>query len=156
MRSVILSASFISINISQTFNFSPWQYFAISTSLFQLVYVAYIQNSVKYTITNIVCCIFSSLFLATNSSFRLLNICLSQLVNLSYIKNIYRAFILVVLIPFSCILVRQGLNYFNTFPIKNNPVQATYFITVGSPSPLLVILILIYIRNSLNLQASPK
>ena len=147
----MLSASFISINISQTFDFSLWQYFAISTSLFQLVCVTHIQNSVKYTIANIVYCIFSNLFLATDSSSRLLNICLSRLANLSYVKNIYCAFILVVLIPFSCILVKQGLNHSNTLSIKNNPAQATYFITIGSPSPLLVILILICVRNPFNL-----
>ena len=103
-----------------------------------------------------VCYIFLSLFLATDFSFRLLNIYLNQLINLFYIKNIYYISILIILILFSCILVRQGLNYFNTLPIKNNSAQATYFITVGSPSSLLVILILIYIRNPLNLQASPK
>ena len=149
-------ASSISINIFQTFNFSLQQYFAISTSLFQLVYVAHIQNSVEYIITNIVCCKFSSLSLTINSSFRLLNICLSQLANPSYIKNMYRASILVELILFSCILVRQGLNYSNALSVKNSPVQATCFMAVSSPGPLLIILILIYIRNPLNLQASPK
>ena len=156
MRSVILSASFMSINISQTFDFSPRRYFAISTFLFQLVRVAYIWNSVKYAIANIVYHIFSSLSLVTDSSSRLPNIYLSQLANPSYIKNMYCTSILVVLIPFSCILVRQGLNHSNTLPIKNNPAQATCFITISSPSLLLVILILIYIRNPLNLQASPK
>ena len=156
MRSVMLLASFISINISQTFNFSSQQYFTISAFLFQLVCVAYIQNSVKYTIADVVYYIFLSLFLATNSSSRLLNICLSQLANLFYIKNMYYISILIVLIPFSCILVKQGLNHSNTFPIRNNSAQATYFITVSSPSPLLVILILICVRNPFNLQASPK
>ena len=156
MRSVILLVSFISINISQTFNFSPQRYFAMSASLFQLVCIVYIQNSVKYAIADVVYYIFSSLSSATNSSFRLLNICLSQLTNPSYIKNIYYTSILVVLIPFSCISVRQGLNHSNTLPIKNNPAQAIYSITVGSPGPLLVILILICVRNPLNLQASPK
>ena len=122
-----------------------------NTFLFQLVRVAYIQNLVEYIITNVVCCKFSSLFLAINSLSRLLNICLSQLANPFYIKNIYYTFILVVPIPFNCILVKQGLNYSNTLFIKNNPIQATYFITVGSPSPLLVILILVCVRNPLNL-----
>ena len=152
----MLSASFISINMSQTFNFSLQQYFAISAFLFQLVRITYIQNSVKYAIANVVYCMFSSLFLVINSSSRLLNIYLSQLANPSHIKNIYRTFILVVPILFSCILVKQGLNYFNTLSIKNNPVQATYSITISSPSPLLVILILICIRNPFNLQAFPK
>ena len=156
MRSVILLASSISINISQTFDFSLWQYFAMSTFLFQLVCVAHIWNSVEYTIANIVYCIFFCLSLAINSSSKLLNICLSQLVNPFYIKNMYRTSILVVLIPFSYILVRQGLNYFNIFSIKNNPAQTIYFITISSPNPLLVILILIYVRNSFNLQASPE
>ena len=147
----MLLASFISINTSQTFNFSLQQYFAINIFLFQLIYITYIQNSVKYAIANVVYYIFSNLFLATNSSFRLLNIYLSQLVNPFYVKNIYRTFILVVPILFSCILVKQGLNHSNTLPVKNNPVQATYSITIGSPSPLLVILILICIRNPLNL-----
>ena len=145
------SVSFISINIFQTFNFSLQQYFAISTSLFQLVYVAHIQNSVEYIITNIICCKFSSLSLTINSSFRLLNICLSQLANPSYIKNMYRTSILVELILFSCILVRQGLNYSNALSVKNNPAQAIYSITISNPSPLLVILILICVRNPLNL-----
>ena len=57
--------------------------------------------------------------------------------------------------PFSCISIKQSLNYFNTLPNKNNPAQATYFITVGSFSPLLVILILTYIRNPFNLYTSP-
>ena len=156
MRSVMLLVSFISINASQTFDFSPQQYFAISTSLFQLVRITHIWNSVKYTITDVVCYIFSSLSLATNSSSGLLNICLSQLANPFYIKNMYYASILVVLILFSYISVRQGLNYSNTLPVKNNPAQATCFITISSPSPLLVILILICVRNSLNLQASPE
>ena len=56
---------------------------------------------------------------------------------------------------FACIFVRQGLNYSNTFPNKYNPAQAIYFIIVGSPSPLLMILILTYIRNPLNLYTSP-
>ena len=56
--------------------------------------------------------------------------------------------------PFSYIFIRQGLNYSNTFPNKNNPIQATYFITVGSPSPLLIILILTYIKNPFNLYTS--
>ena len=58
---------------------------------------------------------------------------------------------LIVLKPFSCILVKQGLNYSNIYLNKNNPVQATYFIIISSPSPLLVILTLIYIRNPFNL-----
>ena len=57
--------------------------------------------------------------------------------------------------PFFYIFIKQGLNYFNILPNKNNPTQAIYFITVSSPSPLLVILILIYIRNPLNLYTSP-
>ena len=156
MRLIISLVSSISINMSQTFNFSPQQYFAISTSLFQLVHVAHIQNSVEYTITNIVYYNILSLFLDINSLSRLLNIYLSQLTNPFYIKNMYRASILVVFNPFSYTLVRQGLNHSNTLLVKNNPAQATCFITVGSPNPLLVILILIYIRNPLNLQASPK
>ena len=55
---------------------------------------------------------------------------------------------------FFYIFVKQGLNYFNTFFNKYNPIQATYFITVGSPSPLLIILILIYMRNPFNLYTS--
>ena len=156
MKSVILLISSISISTFQTFNFSLRQYFAISTFLFQLVHITHIQNSVKYTIANMVCYIFSSLSLAINSSSRLLNIYLSRLANPSYVKNMYYTSILVVPILFSYILVRQGLNYFNTLPIKNNSVQAIYFITIGSPSPSLIILILIYIRNPLNLQASPE
>ena len=99
---------------------------------------------------------FSNLSSVTDFSSGLPNICLSWLVNPFYIKNIYRAFILVVPILFNYILVRQGLNHFNTLFVKNNPAQAIYFITVGSPGPLLVILILICVRNPLNLQASPK
>ena len=57
--------------------------------------------------------------------------------------------------PFFYILVKQGLNYFSTLSNKNKPVQAIYFIIVGSPSPLLVILILTYIRNPLSLYTSP-
>ena len=57
--------------------------------------------------------------------------------------------------PFFYILVRQDLNYFNTLFNKNKLIQATYFITVGSPSPLLVILILTYIRNPLSLYTFP-
>ena len=56
--------------------------------------------------------------------------------------------------PFFYIFIKQGLNYFNTFPNKNNPTQAIYFITINSPSPLLVILILIYIRNPFSLYTS--
>ena len=56
--------------------------------------------------------------------------------------------------PFACISVRQGLNHSNTLPNKYNPAQATYSITVGSPSPLLTILILTYIRNPFNLYTS--
>ena len=151
MRLVISLASFININISQTFNFSLQQYFAISTFLFQLVRVAHIWNSVKYIITNAVCYKFLNLSLAINSSSRLLNIYLSQLANPSHIKNIYCTFILVVFSPFNCTLVKQGLNYFNTLPIKNNLIQATCSIAVGNPSPLLIILILICIKNPFNL-----
>ena len=143
--------SFISINAFQTFNFNLQQYFTISTFLFQLVCVAHIQNSVKYIIANAVYYKFLSLSLAINSLFRLLNIYLSQLVNPSYIKNMYYIFILVVFNSFNCILIRQGLNYSNTLPIKNNPAQAICFIAVSSPSPLLIILILICVRNPLNL-----
>ena len=53
--------------------------------------------------------------------------------------------------PFFYIFVKQNLNHFNTFFNKNNPTQAIYFIIVGSPNPLLVILILIYIKNPFNL-----
>ena len=147
----MLIVSSISINASQTFNFSPWRYFVISTSLFQLVRVAYIWNLGKYTITNMVYYRFLSLSLAINSLSRLLNIYLNQLANPFYIKNIYHTSILVELIPFSCILVKQGLNHSNTLSIKNSPIQATCFIAIGSPGPLLVILILICVRNSLNL-----
>ena len=146
----------ISINTSQTFDFSLQQYFTISAFLFQLVRVAYIQNSVKYIIADAVYYKFLSLFLAINSLSRLLNIRLSQLVNPFYIKNMYHIFILVVFNPYNYTLVKQGLNHFNTLSVKNNPAQAIYFIAVGSPSPLLTILILIYIRNSLNLQAFLK
>ena len=55
---------------------------------------------------------------------------------------------------FSYISIKQGLNYFNTLPNKYNPAQATYFITVDSPSPLLMILILTYIKNPFNLYTS--
>ena len=78
----------------------------MSAFLFQLVRVAHIWNLVEYAITDMVYRIFSNLFLATDSSSRLLNIYLSRLANPSYIKNIYRTFTLIVLIPFSCILVR--------------------------------------------------
>ena len=151
MRLIISLIFFISINISQTFDFSLQQYFTINTSLFQLVCVAYIQNSVKYIITNTVYYKFLSLFLVINSLFRLLNIYLSQLANPFYIKNIYHTFILVVFNPFNCTLVKQGLNHFNALPIKNNSVQVTCFIAISNPSPILIILILIYIRNLLNL-----
>ena len=57
--------------------------------------------------------------------------------------------------PFAYISVKQGLNHSNTLPDKYNPVQATYSITVGSLGPLLIILILTYIRNPFNLYASP-
>ena len=56
--------------------------------------------------------------------------------------------------PFSCTSVKQGLNYSNTFPNKYNPAQAIYFIIVSSSSPLLMILILIYIKNPFNLYTS--
>ena len=142
--------------MSQTFNFSLQQYFAINTFLFQLVYVTYIQNLVKYAIANIVYYNILNLFLAINFLFRLLNIYLSQLVNPFYVKNMYYTFILIVFNPFNCTLVKQGLNYFNILSIKNNPVQITCFIAIGNPGPLLVILILICIRNPLNLQAFSK
>ena len=57
--------------------------------------------------------------------------------------------------PFAYISVKQGLNYSNALPNKYNLVQATYFIIVGSPSPLLTILILTCVRNPLNLYTSP-
>ena len=57
--------------------------------------------------------------------------------------------------PFAYISVKQGLNHSNTLPNKYNPIQATYYITVNSSSPLLTILILIYIKNPLNLYTSP-
>ena len=57
--------------------------------------------------------------------------------------------------PFSYISIRQGLNYFNTFPNKNNPIQATYSIIVDRLGPLLTILILTYIRNPFSLYTSP-
>ena len=75
--------------------------------------------------------------------------------NPSYNENIYYTFQLVVVKPFSCILVRQGLNHFNTLFNKNNPVQATYFINVSNLGPLLVILILTYIKNPFSLYSSP-
>ena len=55
---------------------------------------------------------------------------------------------------FSYIFIKQGLNYSNTLPNKYNPAQATYSIIVGSPGPLLTILILTYIKNPLNLYIS--
>ena len=57
--------------------------------------------------------------------------------------------------PFFYIFIKQDLNYFNIFPNKYNPIQATYFITISSPSPLLMILILTYIKNPFNLYTSP-
>ena len=68
--------------------------------------VAHIWNSVEYAITNIICHNVLNLSLANNFLFRLLNICLSQLANPFYIKNIYRTSILVVFNLFSCTLVR--------------------------------------------------
>ena len=68
--------------------------------------VAHIWNSVEYAIADMVYCNILSLFLAINSSSRLLNIYLSQLVNPFHIENIYCTSILVELIPFSCILVK--------------------------------------------------
>ena len=56
---------------------------------------------------------------------------------------------------FFCIFIKQGLNYFNALPNKYNPIQAIYFIIVSNPNPLLIILILIYIRNPFNLYTSP-
>ena len=56
--------------------------------------------------------------------------------------------------PFAYISIKQGLNHSNALPNKYNPVQAICFIIVGSPSPLLTILILTYIRNPLNLYTS--
>ena len=75
--------------------------------------------------------------------------------NPSYNENMYYTFQLVVVKPFSYISVKQGLNYSNTLPNKNNPAQATYFIDISSPGPLLVILILTYIKNPLSLYSSP-
>ena len=60
-----------------------------------------------------------------------------------------------MLMPFFSISVKQGLNYFNAFFNKNNPTQATYFIIVSSLSPLLMILILTYIKNPFSLYTSP-
>ena len=57
--------------------------------------------------------------------------------------------------PFAYISVKQGLNHSNTLPNKYNPVQAICFIIVSSLGPLLIILILTYIRNPFNLYTSP-
>ena len=57
--------------------------------------------------------------------------------------------------PFFYIFIKQGLNHSNTLFNKYNPAQAIYSITVSSPSPLLIILILTYIRNPFNLYTSP-
>ena len=57
--------------------------------------------------------------------------------------------------PFSYIFIKQGLNYSNTLPNKYNLAQATCFIIINSPGPLLTILILTYMRNPLNLYTSP-
>ena len=57
--------------------------------------------------------------------------------------------------PFFYIFIKQGLNHSNTYSNKNNPAQTIYFIIVGNSGPLLVILILTYIRNPLNLYTSP-
>ena len=78
-----------------------------------------------------------------------------RLQNPFYDENMYRTFQLVVVKPFFYILVRQGLNYSNALPNKNNPAQAICFMDVGSPRPLLVILILICVRNPLSLYSSP-
>ena len=56
--------------------------------------------------------------------------------------------------PFFYISIRQGLNYSNTLLNNYYSVQATYFIIVNSPGPLLIILILTYIKNPLNLYTS--
>ena len=109
------------------------------------------QNSVKYVLANKVYQIILSFFLANNSFSKPLNIYISLLQNPSYIKNMNCTSQLVVFMPFTYISIKQGLNHSNTFPNKYNPIQAIYFITVGSLGPLLMILILIYIRNPFNL-----
>ena len=119
-----------------------------------VVCVTYIWNSVKYAIADDVYCIILSLFLAIDFFLKLLNICIMHLQNPSHNKNMYCTFQLVVVKPFSYILVRQGLNYFNAFFNKNNPIQAIYFMDIGSPGSLLVILILTCVRNPLSLYSS--
>ena len=63
---------------------------------------------------------------------------------------------LVIVSPFNCISIKQNLNHFNTyFNKKKNLIQAICSINISKPSPLLIILILTYIRNPFSLSLSP-
>ena len=61
-----------------------------------------------------------------------------------------------VIIPFTYISIRYGLNYLSALPIKNNPTYTTWSIVVANFTPSYITLKYIYIRNPLSLDLSSK
>ena len=61
-----------------------------------------------------------------------------------------------VSIPFAYISVRYSLNYSSALPFKNNPTYVTWSSAIGNFKPSFRILSLIYIRNLLSFNLSPK
>ena len=125
------SISSISIIIFQTLVFKPFLYSTISTFLFQLVLVAYIQNQVVYSITNPFYISEYNFCSAVTSFSRSPNIYIIQFLKLSQLKKIYLISRLVVVVLLVWYSVKYGLNHFNALPIKNIPAYITISTAVG-------------------------
>ena len=63
---------------------------------------------------------------------------------------------LVIIILFTYISIRYGLNYLSALPVRNSPVQAIRSIGITSFTSSYTILKCIYVRNSLSFNFSSK
>ena len=109
-----------------------------------------------YLIANILYIKFYSFLSTIIITSRSLNIYISCSINLFQLKNIYYISLLVVVILFTYISIRYSLNYSNTRPIKNNPIQATQSIVIANFKPSYITLKCIQVRNPLSFNFFPK
>ena len=73
------------------------------------------------------------------TTLKLLYIYINLLQNPSQLKNIYFTLLFLVIKLLALYFIKYGLNYLNTYPVKNSPIYATWSATIGNFTPLYLI-----------------
>ena len=94
---------------------------------------------------------FCNLCLAIIITLGLLYIYISLLQNPSQLKNMYFILLFLVIKLLALYSIKYGLNYLSVYPVKNNPVYATWSAIIGNFIPLCLIFSFIWVKNPLSL-----